>query len=71
MLPNPSLLKITPNTTAVTSTTHSTKTVSFANPTAQRTSFVPIAPSPMTSLTSSSNPALTASQISSLKVTNG
>jgi hypothetical protein len=71
MLPNPSLLKITPNTTAITSTTHSTKTVSFANPTAQRTSFVPIAPSPMTSLTSSSNPALTASQISSLKVTNG
>lgn len=70
MLPaNSSLLKITPNTTAV-STTHTTKTVSFATTSAQRTNFVPIAPSPLTAATSASS-TLTAAQMSSLKITNG
>ena len=69
MLPaNSSLLKITPNTTSV-STTHPTKTVSFATSSAQRTNFVPIAPSPMTAATSATT--LTAAQLSSLKITNG
>ena len=67
MLQNSSLLKLTPTTT--TSTSHSTKSVSFASTSSQRTNFVPIAPSPMT--TASSNPTLTAAQLSSLKITNG
>lgn len=67
MLQNSSLLKLTPTTTS--SASHPSKSVSFASTSSQRTNFVPIAPSPMT--TASSNPTLTAAQLSSLKITNG
>ncbi|XP_054166368.1 protein lin-54 homolog isoform X2 [Oppia nitens] len=69
MLPNPSLLKMTPTTTITTTTPTSAKSVTFATSATQRTNYVPIAPSPMT--TTSTVNSLTAAQIGSLKISNG